>query len=202
MGLRIDPSVFPRAVFDEVVRAPGERRTIVLGGGPFWCADALFRQLVGVLSVRPGYAGGSQGDAKFAAVASGRTGHVQVVEIVHDPARLTLGQLLQVFFSVVHDPTLRDRQGPQYRSVIFHTTPAQRSTALAYIQQLQHAGAFDALILTEVGPLTSFFEAEPLHHDYASKHPDRQQVRMLTQPKLNKLRKLYAPLLITAPAPR
>lgn len=196
MGLRIDPSAFPRAVFDEVVRAPDETRTIVLGGGSFWCLDALFRQLPGMLSVRPGYAGGTQADANYAAVSSGRTQHAQVVELVYAPARLGLGAILRVFFAIAHDPTLRHKQGPdigpQYRSVLFYTTPAQRKVALEYVEQLQHAGVFDALIKTEIEPLTSFFEAEPIHHDYVASHPGKQYVRMYSLPKLEKLKKLSA----------
>lgn len=204
MGLRIDPSVFPKAVFDEVARSPGETRTIVLGGGSFWCTDALYRQLSGVVSVRPGYSGGSKVDANYNAVSSGRTGHVQVVELVYEPAKLTLGQILQVFFSIAHDPTLRDKQGPvvgpQYRSVIFYTTPAQRSTALSYIESIQQAGVFDSLIVTTVSPLASFFEAEEAHHDYVAKNPGRHHVRMVTLPKLGKLKKLHARMLKSDPA--
>jgi peptide-methionine (S)-S-oxide reductase len=196
MGLRIDPSAFPRAAFDEVVRAPAETRTIVLGGGSFWCLDALFRQLAGMRSVRPGYAGGTQADASYAAVSSGRTRHAQVVELVYAPAQLALGTILRVFFALAHDPSARNKQGPdvgpQFRSVIFHTTPLQRRIALEYVAQLQHAGVFDALLKTEIEPLTSFFEAEPLHHDYAATHPDKQYVRMYSQPKLDKLKKLSA----------
>jgi peptide-methionine (S)-S-oxide reductase len=199
MGLRIDPSVFPKAVFDEVVKGSGETRTLVLGGGSFWCTDALYRMLVGVVSVRPGYAGGGKADANYKSVCSGKTRHVQVVEIVYEPAKLTLGQILQVFFSIAHDPTVRERQGPdvgpQYRSVIFYTTPAQRSTALSYIESLQQQGVFNSLIVTDVSPLASFFEAEETHHDYVAKNPARQYVRLVVGPKISKLKKLHAGLL-------
>lgn len=199
MGLRIDPSVFPKAVFDEVVSGPGETRTIVLGGGSFWCTDALYRSLSGVVSVRPGYAGGSKADANYKAVCGGRTTHVEVVELVYEPVKVTLGQLLQVFFSIAHDPTSRDKQGPlvgpQYRSVIFYTTTGQRRAALEYMQLLQQTGVFNSLILTDVSPLTSFFEAEEAHHDYVAKNPGRQHVRLLTMPKLGKLKKLHASML-------
>jgi peptide-methionine (S)-S-oxide reductase len=199
MGLRIDPSVFPKAVFDEVVKGVGETRTIVLGGGSFWCTDALYRKLSGVVSVRPGYAGGTRADANYKAVSGGRTGHAQVVELLYEPAKLTLGQILQVFFSIGHDPTLRNKQGPdvgpQYRSVIYYTTAAQQRAALEYIEFLQQTGVFDSLIVTEVSPLTSFFEAEEMHHDYVAKNPGRQHVRLVTLPKVLKLKKLYARLL-------
>lgn len=195
MGLRIDPSVFPKAVFDEVVTGSEQRRTVVLGGGTFWCGDALYRMLSGVSSVRPGYAGGSQADANYQAVSSGRTGHAFVVEVVYDPVKLRLGQLLQVFFSIAHDPTQRDRQGsevgPQFRSAIYYTTPAQRKAARDYIAQLHHAGVFNSLIATEVEPLASFYEAEEEHHEYVAKHPGRPHVRQVSLPKLNKLKKLH-----------
>lgn len=195
MGLRIDPSVFPKATFDEVVKASGETRTVVLGAGSFWCTEALFRMLEGVVSVRPGYSGGTKADANYKAVSSGNTGHVQSVEIVYEAAKLTFGQILRVFFSIAHDPTLRDRQGPdvgpQFRSIIFFTTPAQRSAAISYIEQLRQTGVFNSLIVTDVVPLASFFEAEEEHHDYVEKHPGRHHVRMVTLPKIAKLKKLH-----------
>jgi len=204
MGLRIDPSSFPPPGVDEVAR-PEETRTIVLGGGLFWCADALYRQLKGVVSVRPGYAGGAKTDARFEAVSGGHTQHAFVVEIVYEPAKLSLGQILQVFFSIAHDPTASGRKaaaasGPQ-RSVIHYTTPAQERIAANYIRRLQQVGVFDSLIQTDVTPLSSFFEAEPLHHDYAASHPRDHHVRMVTLPKLAKLRKLHATWL-TPSAPR
>jgi peptide-methionine (S)-S-oxide reductase len=195
MGLRIDPSVFPKAVFDEVVTEPDQRRTIVLGSGSFWCGDALYRMLSGVLSVRPGYAGGSKGDANYQAVSSGRTGHAFVVEVVYDPAKRSLGQILQVFFSIAHDPTQRDRQGSevgtQFRSAIYFTTPAQRKAVRDYIAQLQSAGVFNSLIATTIEPLASFYEAEDAHHDYVAKNPGRPHVRQVSLPKLAKLKKLH-----------
>jgi peptide-methionine (S)-S-oxide reductase len=199
MGLRIDPSAFPKAGFDELGALPGETRTIVLGGGLFWCADALYRNLDGVVSVRPGYAGGTKAEASFEAVSAGVTLHAFVVELVYEPARIALGQLLQVFFSIAHDPTVRDHKRPgaanPCRSVIHYTTPAQRASALDYIARLKQAGVFDSLITTEVSPLASFFEAEPVHHDYVATHPRHHHVRMVSLPKLGKLKKLHAPSL-------
>ena len=198
MGLRISPSAFPKPAAEEVVSS-NETRTIVLGAGLFWCADALFRRLAGVVSVRPGYAGGSKAQASFEAVSSGRSDHVFVIEVVYEPARLALGQILQIFFSIAHDPTLPERKSEvaahAQRSVIYYTTPTQRATALNYIGRLQQAGVFNAMILTEVNPLASFFEAEPIHHDYAATHPHKPHVRMVTLPKLNLLTKLHGPLL-------
>lgn len=198
MGLRIDPSVFPKPGLDEVV-SPEETRTIVLGGGVFWCADALFRMLDGVLSVRPGYSGGSKSDANFEAVSGGRSGHVFVVELVYEPAKIALGRILQVFFSIAHDPTSPERKGSEplrsQRSVIYYTTPTQRATALDYIERLKQAGVYNSLILTDVSPLASFFEAEAVHHDYVAKHPRQHHARMVTLPKIMKLKKLHAQLL-------
>jgi peptide-methionine (S)-S-oxide reductase len=203
MGLRIAPSAFPKPGLDEVVTSPSDTRTIVLGGGLFWCIDALFRPLTGVVSVRPGYSGGTKAHANFETVSSGRSEHVFVVEIVYEPAKLALGPILQVFFSIAHDPTLPERKGVEaaraQRSVIYFTTPAQRSTALNYIARLQQAGVFNSLILTDVSPLASFFEAEALHHDYAANHPRQPHVRTVTLPKLNMLSKLHSHLLKAPP---
>lgn len=204
MGLRIDPSAFPKSGFDEVGARPGETRTIVLGAGLFWCLDALYRMLDGIVSVRPGYAGGTKEEACFEVVSAGGTLHAFVVEVVYEPARISLGHLLQVFFSIAHDPTLRDHKLPgaanPYRSVIHYTTSAQRAIALDYIARLKQAGVFDSLITTEVSQLASFFEAESVHHDYVAFHPRHHHVRMVSLPKLNKLRKLHAPSLRPPPA--
>jgi peptide-methionine (S)-S-oxide reductase len=199
MGLRIDPSIFPKPGFDEVVTRTEETRTIVLGCGLFWCADALYRMLKGIVSVRPGYAGGTRGSATFEAVRSGDSDHVFAVELVYEPAKIALGQILQVFFSIAHDPTLRERKITEparaNRSVIYYTTPAQRATAIDYISRLKQAGVYDSLILTDVSPLSSIFEAEPLHHDYVANHPREHHVRMVSLPKLSKLKKLHPELL-------
>jgi peptide-methionine (S)-S-oxide reductase len=199
MGLRIDPSIFPKPGFDEVVTRTEETRTIVLGCGLFWCADALYRMLNGIVSVRPGYAGGTKGSATFEAVSGGQSDHVFVVELVYEPAQIAFGSILQVFFSIAHDPTIRERKTPEptraHRSVIYYTTPAQRATALDYISRLKQAGVYDSLILTDVSPLASFFEAEPLHHDYVANHPRQHHVRMVSLPKLSKLKKLHPQLL-------
>src|SRR5262249_6966727 len=111
MGLRIDPFSFPDPELHEAEFAPGQKRSIVLGGGCFWCTEALYRDVTGVLSVRPGYAGGSQATADYQTVCSGRTDHAEVIEVVYDPGRLALGQILKIFFSIAHDPTQKDRQG-------------------------------------------------------------------------------------------
>jgi peptide-methionine (S)-S-oxide reductase len=200
MGLNIDPFSFPDpelAVTDESA-TPGTH-SIVLGGGCFWCTEALYRQLEGVLSVRPGYAGDTQARADYKLVSSGRTNHAEVIEVVYDPAKLALGQILKLFFSIAHDPTQKDRQGNdvgrQYRSVIFYANAAQRRAAEAYIAQLGRAAVFDAPIVTEVSPLEAFYEAEDYHHDYAARNPGQPYIRGVSDPKLAKLKKVHPGML-------
>ena len=205
MGLRIDPSAFPKPVLDDVVTRTDETHIVILSCGLFWCPDALYRAIQGVESVRPGYSGGTRDTASFAAVSGGDTDHVFAVELRYAPAKVTLGQLLQIFFSIAHDPTLRNRGGLEparaCRSVIYYTTPSQRAIAVDYIGRLKQAGVYDSLILTDVTPVTSFFEAEPLHHDYVANHPRQAHVRTVSQPKLSKLRKLFAHLVKPAESP-
>jgi peptide-methionine (S)-S-oxide reductase len=200
MGLRIDPFAFPDPARETAPAAAGaEKRTIVLGGGCFWCTEALYKQLEGVVSVRPGYAGGSKADADYKTVCTGRTDHAEVIEVVYEPAKRPLGQILKVFFSIAHDPTQRDRQGAdigrQYRSVVYYTNDEQRRVAIAYIAQLEQSGVFDSLIVTEVNPLTSFYEAEEYHHDYAARNPSQPYIRGVSDPKLAKLKKLHPGML-------
>jgi peptide-methionine (S)-S-oxide reductase len=181
--------------------APGERRA-VLAGGCFWCVEAVYRQLDGVLDVLNGYAGGGAAQADYRTVSSGRTGHAEAVEIRYDPSRLTYGQLLKVFFSIAHDPTTKDRQGadvgPQYRSAIFYADEAERATAAAYIRQLDAAKVFDAPIVTELNKLDRFYPAEDYHQDYAAKHPSEPYIQFVAAPKVAKLRKYFSDRLKTA----
>lgn len=173
----------------------------VLAGGCFWCVEAVFQGLEGVLEVLPGYSGGSAETADYGAVCSGTTGHAEAVEIRYDPQRIGYGQLLQVFFAVAHDPTQRDRQGndvgTQYRSAIFAVDAAQARVARAYIRQLNETGHFARPIVTEVSPLEAFYPAEAYHHHYAEKNPDQPYIRCVSGPKLEKLRDDFAPLLRT-----
>src|SRR5688500_7959205 len=143
-SLRIVPDDFPDPIVDLPLASPGAPpATAILAGGCFWCTDAVYSQLDGVLSVTPGYAGGTRETADYETVCTGRTGHAEAIRITYDPARLTFGQLLKVFFSVAHDPTQRDRQGndvgPQYRSAIFPQDDDQRRVAETYIKQLNDA---------------------------------------------------------------
>jgi peptide-methionine (S)-S-oxide reductase len=190
MALKIDPWSFP-----DLVASPDDGdagNSIVLAGGCFWCTEAVYRQLDGVLSVRPGYAGGSAATANYEAVCSGDTGHAEAIEIVFDPARVDLGQILKVFFSIAHDPTQVDRQGAdvgaQYRSAIFFANPAQRRIAERYIAQIEQAKLFDAPIATRLEPLDRFYEAEAYHHDYAARNPYQPYIRGVAMPKVEKMR--------------
>jgi peptide-methionine (S)-S-oxide reductase len=200
MALRTDPFSFPDPEFREgVVGGPGEKRSVVLGGGCFWCTEAVYRQLEGVLSVRPGYAGDTQELADYKTVCSGTTEHAEVIEVVYEPAKIVLGQILKIFFSIAHDPTQKDRQGNdvgrQYRSVIFYADESQRKAAAAYIEQLEKAGVFDAPLVTELTPLEAFYEAEAYHHDYAARNPNQPYIRGVSNPKVAKLEKVHAGML-------
>ncbi len=196
MALKIDPWSFPDPVMDpEVEAAVGTR--LVLAGGCFWCTEAVYRQIDGVTGVRPGYAGGTADSANYRDVCSGDTNHAEAIEIVFDPARVGVGRILKVFFSIAHDPTQRDRQGAdvgrQYRSAIFYANEAQRRIAEAYIRQIDAASLFDAPVATTLEPLDRFYEAEPYHHDYAARNPDQPYIRAVSTPKVEKLRKAYGP---------
>lgn len=173
----------------------GEERA-VLGGGCFWCTEAVFKPLDGVVGVAPGYAGGSAETADYRTVCSGTTDHAEVIEVRFDPSRITFGELLKVFFSVAHDPTQLDRQGPdagrQYRSVVFYADEEQRRVAESYIEQLERAGIYDNPIVTTLEPLEAFYEAEDYHRDYAERHPWQPYVAANAAPKVRKLRQSFA----------
>lgn len=197
MALKIDPWSFPNPELDPPEE--GRNAHIVLGGGCFWCTEAVYRELEGVLAVRPGYAGDSEATADYRTVCSGRTNHAEVIEVVYDPAKITLGRILRLFFAIAHDPTQKDRQGAdigrQYRSVIFYESERQKQVAQAYIAQIEKARLFDAPIQTEVEPLERFYEAEDYHHDYAARNPSQPYIRMVAQPKVDKLRATHGDLL-------
>jgi peptide-methionine (S)-S-oxide reductase len=197
MALKIDPWSFPDPVQD-LTGEPGPAR-IVLGGGCFWCTEAVYRELEGVLAVKPGYAGGTARTADYKSVCSGRTDHAEVIEVTYDPARISLGQILKLFFSIAHDPTQKDRQGAdvgrQYRSAIFYADEDQRRIAKAYIDQIDAAKLFDAPIRTTLEPLEAFYDAEDYHFDYAARNPFQPYVRMVAAPKVSKLREIHGKLL-------
>lgn len=181
---------FPDPALDPAPATPGES-VAVLAGGCFWCTEAVFRELDGVLDVRSGYSGGDAASANYDAVCSGRTDHAEAIAIRYDPARIRYGQLLKVFFAVAHDPTQVDRQGNdrgrQYRSAIFWADAGQREAAAAYIRQLDAAGVFRAPIATQLLPLQAFHEAEHHHQNYAARHPAQPYIAAVAAPKVAKL---------------
>ena len=193
--MNVSPEQFPDPHTDEE-RSKETEQTAVLAGGCFWCVEAVYRQLDGVTSVKDGYAGGTANTADYETVSTGTTDHAEAVEIRFDPRRVTFGQLLKVFFSIAHDPTTRDRQGPdvgrQYRSVIFYTDPEQKRVAEAYIAQLDKARVFDKPIVTQVVPLDRFYEAEEYHQNYAERNPMQPYIFFNARPKVDKVRKYYA----------
>jgi peptide-methionine (S)-S-oxide reductase len=175
--------------------------TAVLAGGCFWGVEGVFEHVEGVTRVVSGYAGGTAQTANYRTVSSGRSGHAESVRISYDPAKISYGQLLRVFFAVAHDPTQLNRQGPdsgpQYRSAIFTTSPEQKRVAERYVAQLQQARAYPRPIVTQVVPLEAFFEAEAYHQDYMAKHPDLPYIVAHDRPKLDNLKRelpaLYRP---------
>jgi peptide-methionine (S)-S-oxide reductase len=176
---------------------PGSQ-TVVLAGGCFWGIEAVFRHVKGVTSATSGYAGGSAETARYDLVSTGDTGHAESVRITFDPSQVSLGQLLQVFFSVGHDPTELNRQGPddgtQYRSAIFFSDPEQKRVADTYIAQLDRAKVFQGRIVTEVVPLRAFYPAEGYHQNYAALHPNEPYIVINDAPKVVHLRQLFPAL--------
>lgn len=175
--------------------------TAVFAGGCFWGVEAVFEHVKGVKQVSSGYVGGAAGDADYDAVSSGRSGHAESVKVVYDPSQISYGQLLKVFFSVAHDPTQLNRQGPdrgtQYRSAIFYGDPQQKKIAHDYMAQLGEAKAFPAPIVTQLAPLKAFYPAEAYHQDYARLHPNDPYIVYNDAPKVVALKqqfpKLYRP---------
>jgi peptide-methionine (S)-S-oxide reductase len=197
MPLKIDPRSFPD--LESATEAGDAGDTIVLAGGCFWCTEAVYRQLDGVLSVRPGYAGGAAETANYQDVCSGATGHAEAIEIHFDPSSVALGQILKIFFSIAHDPTQVNRQGAdvgtQYRSAIFYANETQRRIAERYIRLVDAAQVFDAPVATTLERLERFFEAEQYHHDYAARNPNQPYIRAVSAPKVAKLRATHGDLL-------
>ena len=167
----------------------------VFAGGCFWGVQAVFQHTVGVTSAVSGYAGGTPAAPSYAQVSSGGTGHAEFVEITFDPKQISFGRLLQIYFSVAHDPTQLNRQDPdegtQYRSEIFATSNAQQRAAEAYIAELDKAHVFPRPIVTKVEPLKAFYPAEPYHQDYATLHPSSLYIAAYDLPKIANLKKLY-----------
>ena len=188
---RVSPEDFPDPIVDSALANKAGQSRAVLAGGCFWCVEAVYKNLKGVSSVKSGYAGGSAETADYETVSSGTTNHAEAVEVVYDPSRISYGQILKVFFSIAHDPTQLNRQGPdtgrQYRSAIFFADGEQKRVAEAYIDQLNKARVFDGKVVTELTPLEAFFTAETYHQDYAARNPLNPYIVVNAQPKVRKL---------------
>jgi peptide-methionine (S)-S-oxide reductase len=186
---------------DPAVDAPriaGTGQTAVFSGGCFWGIQAVFQHVKGVKSATSGYSGGPAAAAQYEIVSTGETGHAESVQVVYDPSQISYGQLLKVFFSVAHDPTQLNRQGPdsgtQYRSAIFYASADQKRIAEAYISQLQQAKVFSRPIVTQVAPLKAFYAAEGYHQNYATLHPDDPYIAHNDAPKVEHLRQQFPDL--------
>ena len=187
--------VLPDPVSDAPLAAKSSSQTAVFAGGCFWGIEAVFEHVKGVTQAVSGYSGGTAETADYQKVSSGRTAHAEVVRVTYDPSKVSYGQLLKVFFSVAHDPTQLNRQGPdtgpQYRSAIFTVDAAQQRAAQAYIAQLQAAKSFPRPIVTEVVALKAFYMAEPYHQDYVVHHPDQPYIIYNDLPKVAALKKQF-----------
>ena len=188
-GLTVPRSRFPAPEQD--LTETGNESRVVLAGGCFWCVEAVYLAVDGVTRVESGYAGGSADTANYEAVCTGQTGHAEVVDVHYDPSRVSFGELLQLFFSVAHDPTQLNRQGndigTQYRSAIFYETDEQRQVADAYIRQLNEAGVYADPVVTRLEPLDAFYPAEGYHQNFAARNPGQPYVMAAALPKVEKL---------------
>jgi peptide-methionine (S)-S-oxide reductase len=197
-GAEAAKTVVPPPATDSALAASSGEQTVVFSGGCFWGIQAVFQHVKGVVRARSGYSGGERRTAEYEMVSTGRTGHAESVKVVFDPSQVTYGQLLHVFFSVAHDPTELNRQGPdegpQYRSVVFYTSEEQEKITKAYIAQLEEAHVFKHRIVTEVVPLKAFYEAEAYHQDYATHHPESPYIQYNDLPKVDHLKKEFPQL--------
>ena len=184
---------FPDPTVDDALAAESAQRSVVVAGGCFWGVQAVFQHVKGVVSATSGYSGGTVKNPSYEAVCTGRTGHAESVQVVYDPSKVTLGQILKTFFSVAHDPTEMNRQGPdtgaQYRSAVFYADEGQQRITRAYIEQLNQAKIFRRPIATQVVALEQFYQAEAYHQDYAAKHPYEPYIAINDLPKVDALRK-------------
>lgn len=185
----------PAPVLDASRASTPSRQTAVVSGGCFWGIQAVFQHVKGVANATSGYSGGSAKTADYETVSTGETGHAESVQIVYDPSQITYGELLRIFFSVAHDPTQLNRQGPdegtQYRSVIFYANDEQKKIADAYIAQLDQAKVFRRPIVTQVAPLKAFYTAEAYHQNYAALHPNQPYIMFNDAPKVEHLKQEF-----------
>ncbi|SEC06770.1 peptide-methionine (S)-S-oxide reductase MsrA [Terriglobus roseus] len=198
-GHAVDRGTFPIPSQD-VAKAPGKLQVAVFAGGCFWGTQSVFERVKGVKKTVVGYAGGKASTATYDQVTTETTGHAESVEVTYDPAIITYGGLLRIFFSVAHDPTQLNRQGPDegtsYRSAIFFNTPEQQRIAQAYIAQLDAAHAFKSKIVTEVTPLKGFYRGEDYHQDYALHNPNNPYIQTCDRPKIDALKREYPDLFV------
>lgn len=191
-------TALPNPAVDMPIANKKRVETAVLAGGCFWGVEAVYEHVKGVTQVTSGYSGGTAETAQYKLVSSGATAHAESVRISYDPSRITYGQLLKVFFSVAHDPTELNRQGPDvgkhYRSAIFYANEEQKKVAQAYIAQLNAAKAFPRPIVTEVVPLKAYYEAEAYHQDYATRNPTQPYIVIHDLPKIANLQRQFPDL--------
>jgi peptide-methionine (S)-S-oxide reductase len=198
-GFANNPPIPPLANDVALAKQPG-KETAVFAGGCFWGVQSVFQRVKGVLATAAGYSGGSAKTATYRQVITETTGHAESVEVSFDPSRITYGQLLRIFFSVAHDPTQLNRQGPDvgtsYRSAIFYTTEEQARLAKAYIAQLDGQKVFPGRIVTDVTPLKGFYRAEEYHQDYAYHNPDNPYIQVCDRPKIEALKQQFPELFV------
>ncbi len=196
-----DAVIIPPPALD--AQSSGGIQTAVVAGGCFWGVQGVFQHTAGIVSAVSGYSGGSKATADYHIVSTGTTGHAESVEIKYDPKKISYGKLLQIFFSVVHDPTQLNRQGPdtgtQYRSAIFTTSDEQKKVAEAYIAQLNAAHVYKKPIVTKVSALEGFYPAEAYHQDYLTLHPNQPYIAYNDIPKVENLKKIFADNYIEKP---
>ena len=195
--------ILPAPTFDAAAGEPSALETAVFAGGCFWGVQAVFQHTQGVLNAVSGYSGGARETATYASIGSGRTGHAEAVQISYDPRQISYGKLLQIYFSVAHDPTQLNRQGPdtgtQYRSAIFYKDARQKQVAERYIAQLDGARVYPGKIVTELTPLTAFYPAEAYHQDYATRNPNAPYIRRFDAPKIVNLKTVMPELYRATP---
>ncbi len=181
--------------------SPSGHETVVLAGGCFWCTEAVFSEVRGVTNVLPGYAGGTVANPSYEDVCTGRTGHAEAIEVTFDPSKISLHDLLVLFFTT-HDPTTRDRQGPdvgtQYRSAVFFRTPEQKTVVDQVVRELVEARVYRWPLVTEIVPFTNFYPAEEYHRAYYQRNPEKGYCQAVIAPKLAKFRKEHAAQLVSA----
>jgi peptide-methionine (S)-S-oxide reductase len=194
----VNSAPIPAPTQDEGLATHPGKETAVFAGGCFWGTQTVFQQVKGVIATEAGYSGGSAATATYDQVTTETTGHAESVQIVFDPSKITYGTLLRIFFSVAHDPTQLNRQGPDvgtsYRSAIFYTSEQQHKIAAAYIQQLDAAHAFHGKIVTELTPLKAFYKGEDYHQDYAVKNPNNPYIQICDVPKTKALKAQFPEL--------